>query len=732
MKKIYLLLPLVFTAFVNAQTTQDVQNHLEIQKNVILQKQRTLKTPSVITLNHAEEKVIKEYLATKGIQLSPQQYVEQQNSLQNKTLSGFLGNVPVYDQLHDLKANKAANVDFLYNGLIEGQGAPITGNGINITIVDGGSIIPHQEFNNIPNRIELVDFSENIEGSTSTVTYHSHALNVSGIMGASGIDAAAKGVLAESKFKSYSFNTTQESGNYFEKTFASDYKLSNHSYGVNTGWAMDIYSLLLGIISYPLPIEPLTDATKTYSGTYYSSDYNWDYIVDADPSHIIVKAAGNSFGESVATITSSPRSFIGIDVDGNQYEKAIGTVNDSVTITLASLPSGNCEGNKPCIDYGSLAKNIITVGAIEQYIDANDNRYVGPNQVQYANYSSAGPRKDGAIKPDIAAVGSNHRVANGTNPNTINSYGTNSGTSFSSPMVTGVIGALTRLQRNLLNDETFGFRGDEAKNLITHTADESGLFPGPDVFAGWGVINAKTAAEILIDVNNEEAIFETFEFENGTTRTYEVYGKADTPLKASISWIDPAADFVPDTETFWTDFVNDTSNKLVNDFDLRIIDTETNEVYFPWKLDPNAPRAAALKGDNTVDNVEQVLLENPVADRRYVVQISHKGNLVNHERAIENRFINVLVTGYNVAPLSTSDVNNTQVSVYPTKTKGAITIANAESKALVEVYSMNGQKVKTEKLSSTNQIDLSNLAQGIYIIKVKSEGKEISKKIVKY
>ena len=495
---------------------------------------------------------------------------------------------------------------------------------------------------------------------------------------------------------------------------------------------MDIYSLLLGIISYPLPIEPLTDATKTYSGTYYSSDYNWDYIVDADPSHIIVKAAGNSFGESVATITSSPRSFIGIDVDGNQYEKAIGTVNDSVTITLASLPSGNCEGNKPCIDYGSLAKNIITVGAIEQYIDANDNRYVGPNQVQYANYSSAGPRKDGAIKPDIAAVGSNHRVANGTNPNTINSYGTNSGTSFSSPMVTGVIGALTQLQRNLLNDETFGFRGDEAKNLITHTADESGLFPGPDVFAGWGVINAKTAAEILIDVNNEEAIFETFEFENGTTRTYEVYGKADTPLKASISWIDPAADFVPDTETFWTDFVNDTSNKLVNDFDLRIIDTETNEVYFPWKLDPNAPRAAALKGDNTVDNVEQVLLENPVADRRYVVQISHKGNLVNHERAIENRFINVLVSGYNVAPLSTSDVNNTQVSVYPTKTKGAITIANAESKALVEVYSMNGQKVKTEKLSSTNQIDLSNLAQGIYIIKVKSEGKEISKKIVKY
>ena len=732
MKKFYLLLPFVFTALVNAQTTQDVNNHLEIQKNVILQKQQSLKTPSVIKLNQAEEKVIKEYLVSRGINLSPQQYVEQQNSISNKSLTGFLGNVPVYDQLFDLKANKAANVDFLYNGLVEGQGAAITGNGINITIVDGGSIIPHQEFNNAQNRIELADFGENIVGTQNSVTYHSHALNVSGIMGASGVDADAKGVLAESKFRSFSFNTTAESGSNFEKTFNSDYKLSNHSYGVNTGWAMDIYSLFFGMISYPLPIEPLTDATKTYSGTYYASDYNWDYIVDADPTHVIVKAAGNSFGESVATITSSPRSFIGVDLEGNQYQKTIGAVNDSVTITLASLPSGNCEGNKPCIDYGSLAKNIITVGAVEQFSDVNDNRYSTPDEVQYASYTSAGPRKDGAIKPDIAAVGSNHRVANGTNPNVINSYGSNSGTSFASPLVTGVIGALTQLQRNLTTNETFGFRGDEAKNLITHTADESGLFPGPDVFAGWGIINAKTAAELLIDVSNEEAIFETIDFENGSTRTYEVYGKADTPLKASIAWIDPAADFVEDTETFWTDFVNDTSNKLVNDFDLRVIDTETNEVYYPWKLDVNTPRGAAIKGDNTVDNLEQVLLDNPVANRRYQIQITHKGNLVNHTRETVNRPVNVLVSGYSVAPLNTTDLNNKQLSVYPTKTKGAITIANAENKALVEVYSINGQKVKTEKLSSTNQIDLSNLAQGIYIIKVTSEGKEVSKKIVKY
>ena len=731
MKKFYLLLPVVFSCYVNAQTQQEVNNYLEIQKNEILQKQKTLKTPLTIQLSKEEENSIKEYLVANKIQMSPIEYVNQQNSVSNRSLSSYLKNIPVYDQISDLRANKAANVDFLYNGQIEGQGAAITGNGINITIVDGGSIIPHQELTNIADRLELVDFGEPITGSTSTVNYHSHSINVSGIIGASGIDEGAKGVLGESKFKSYSFNTST-SGNYFQKTLNSDYKLSNHSYGVNTGWAMDIYSLLFGIVTYPLPIEPLTDATKTYSGTYYSSDYNWDLIVDSDPNHIIVKSAGNSSGDNVNTISSNPRTFRGVDLDGNTYQKAIGSVNDSVTITLASLPSGNCAGNKACIDYGSLAKNIITVGSVEQLDAANDYRYTGPESIQYASYTSAGPRKDGAIKPDITAVGSDHRVATGTNPTVLNSYTSNSGTSFSAPIVTGVLGALTELQRNILSDVLYAFRGDEAKNLITHTADESGLFPGPDVFAGWGVINAKTAAELLIDVSNEEAIFETFEFENGTTKTYEVYGKADTPLKASITWIDPAADFVQDGPDFWSEFVNDTSNKLVNDFDLRVIDTENNTVYYPWKLNANSPREAAIKGDNTVDNVEQVLLEAPVADRKYRIEITHKGTLVNHNRENDNRSINVLVSGYNVAPLAVGDVNQTNINVYPTKTKDFVNIQNATESTLVEVYSITGQKVKSVKLSNKKQVDISDLAKGVYILNIKSNEKEISKKILKY
>jgi len=62
---------------------------------------------------------------------------------------------------------------------------------------------------------------------------------------------------------------------------------------------------------------------------------------------------------------------------------------------------------------------------------------------------------------------------------------------------------------------------------------------------------------------------------------------------------------------------------LVNDLDLRIIDTTDNTVYYPWKLNVADPMAAATTGDNTVDNTEQVLLSTPVAGRK----VPHRGFL---------------------------------------------------------------------------------------------------------
>src|SRR5690606_29791666 len=75
---------------------------------------------------------------------------------------------------------------------------------------------------------------------------------------------------------------------------------------------------------------------------------------------------------------------------------------------------------------------------------------------------------------------------------------------------------------------------------------------------------------------------------------------------------------------------NDRTPKLVNDLDLRVSDGLLT--YYPWKLDVNNPSAAATKGDNTLDNTEQVVIENPIPGHTYTITVSHKGNLVNNQQ----------------------------------------------------------------------------------------------------
>jgi hypothetical protein len=61
--------------------------------------------------------------------------------------------------------------------------------------------------------------------------------------------------------------------------------------------------------------------------------------------------------------------------------------------------------------------------------------------------------------------------------------------------------------------------------------------------------------------------------------------------------------------------------------DLRIERVSNSDVFQPSILDPWSPSASATTGDNVRDNVEQVWIENPVADETYIVRVTHKGNL---------------------------------------------------------------------------------------------------------
>ncbi|NLH73559.1 MAG: hypothetical protein GX456_10945 [Verrucomicrobia bacterium] len=69
--------------------------------------------------------------------------------------------------------------------------------------------------------------------------------------------------------------------------------------------------------------------------------------------------------------------------------------------------------------------------------------------------------------------------------------------------------------------------------------------------------------------------------------------------------------------------------RLVNDLDLRVI-SPSGATNFPWVLDPVTRTNAATRADNFRDNVEQVVITNPVANGVYTVRITHKStNLWN-------------------------------------------------------------------------------------------------------
>src|SRR5690606_31361767 len=65
--------------------------------------------------------------------------------------------------------------------------------------------------------------------------------------------------------------------------------------------------------------------------------------------------------------------------------------------------AGNAGPSTQTVGSPGTAKNVLTVGATENYRPDIDTQSDNPNTV--ANFSSRGPTADGRIKPDVVAPG---------------------------------------------------------------------------------------------------------------------------------------------------------------------------------------------------------------------------------------------------------------------------------------------------------------------------------------
>ncbi|MGM5630381.1 S8 family serine peptidase [Apibacter raozihei] len=423
-----------------------------------------------------------------------------------------------------------------------------------------------------------------------------------------------------------------------------------------------------------------------YYGAYLASTYNADLVAYSNKSYQIVKSAGNDLDEW---------SYINPHKKGYELITAQG-----------------------------VAKNVLTVAAVE-----NVSNYTGPSSVKLAYFSSPGPTDDGRIKPNIASkgVGVYSTYFDANNPTETNKYASMSGTSMASPGITGGV-LLIQQYFNSLNGKFM--KSATVRGLVQHTAKEAGDADGPDYRYGWGLADFKKSALTISGSKTGEAILEENILENGTDYTKEFNVNGDTePLIVSISWTDlPAANYNSKRATDPDDIY------LVNDLDVRVIDTQGN-TYYPWKLNGKNPSLAATKGDNLVDNFERIDILKPVAGK-YTVKVSHKGDLKElnaaNSQVSGNQEYTLLVTGANIKTLGNEDISTTEfkTKIYPVPAHGNINVS-VNQKVDFTIFDMAGKIISVGNLTDgENKVDITGLTTGVYLIKLNNGTKIETKKII--
>lgn len=216
------------------------------------------------------------------------------------------------------------------------------------------------------------------------------------------------------------------------------------------------------------------------------------------------------------------------------------------------------------------AKNVLVIGGTDQ---------TGVP----ADLSSAGPAYDGRVKPEL--------VSNGED-----------GTSGAAALVSGTVVLLQQAYK-----KQFGQLPSAAlvKSILINSADDIGL-PNVDHKTGYGQLNALEALRTITDNR-----FKKGAVSNQQQTDYTINVPAGSSLfKVSLDWNDlPAALNAP--------------KALINDLDLSVT-TPDGQNLLPWSLSSypstDSLTKPAVRRRDTLNNTEQVTLQNPVAGN-YIIHV---------------------------------------------------------------------------------------------------------------
>jgi len=488
---------------------------------------------------------------------------------------------PVY--YRTLNANAAISIGTDIVQDTESYG--LSGAGITIGLWDEDSpLLTHQEFQASPERITIKDIYQ--PGN--------HATQAAGTLCAVGIKPAAKGMAPLAKIEAWDWDNDVSEMALCAASYPGEPNkiyVSNHSYGLALGWE-DVnlsghrgwhWMGKLRAKSSPILGTEYTLYEDRF-GSYEQVARDYDTVAHAAPYYLIFVAAGNDRDDN-----PSPQEYVYISTDGyktwNRVMFIIRVLNYSMSGAQGDGISGSEYGT---IHPSGVAKNVVTVGAIT---DASSDGQRDLSKAQMTTFSSWGPTDSGRLKPDVVAKGENLYTASASSDF---SYSQVNGTSSACPSVSGSAALLIEHFTRLFPEQAM--RASTLKGLILHSADDLGNV-GPDYKFGWGLVNTEAAIALITEHDYREAegniLTEDVLSDANAIHIYHVESDGTQPLHITLCWTDPPG------------------LRLIHDLDLRVEGPNDVSILYPYVLDPARQSAAAITGDNSYDNVEQIHITAP-------------------------------------------------------------------------------------------------------------------------
>src|SRR5690554_2396297 len=651
---------------------------------------------------------------------------------QNQPMSEKVRQATNVEFLQQFAKEKATEFERNYNKAVEiarSQGKPISGeyeDGSSFGLVrydeETGSLVYYKTYNGVVS--ERNTFFNNVPTGSSLQTANAKPLHTAGIDGAGMIVGVWDGGAASSTQNHQGFLT----GRFKPKSNVLNHPLASNNgrahmahvagtvaagYFGSSGIAMG-FAYGATVHAYPMWGDegPMAAAAANQQEPMYVSNHS--YGLDFEGSGIGVGIFGryDASAREYDIITNNAPYYTIVFAAGNDRGKGYN-------------PSRI--GGKDLLSQAGVSKNTVVVAATrgtEDFSNITGANSVSGSNPFIASYSSYGPTDDFRIKPDIAAKG-----GEGISGEQVTSVGTSNpgatanmqGTSMAAPAVTGVFTLWQSYYKEVFDEY---MRSASVRALMAHTARETGPAAGPDFMFGWGLIDAGKGMEVLDQSEDGTALFRELELPQGTTFEYDFAYDGVEPLVVTIAWNDPAGTITAQD--------NLNLKKLVNDLDLRLVNIDNNQIYYPWSLvhdwniTPISSTIAVRNVDNARDNIEKIEPQNAAAGN-YKIVVSHKGVLQGG-----NQNYTLIISGAGGQMPFTDGIASVEkyalnsLSVYPNPVSDVLTISgdlDVLRDANIVIYDINGKRVKETKINQDAfSINVAHLSNGMYFLSVSKNG----------